>query len=138
MFIPDPDFIYPGSIFLSIPDLTTTKEERKKLVVLPFFCSHKFLKTENYFIFEQVYKNFFYPLTLFLPKIVNKLSQIPIGWRSRIPDLRSGIRKTYSGTWSQGSKRDQDHGSGSATLPTTVGTRVGIKKPTQKNPKKPT
>jgi hypothetical protein len=60
MFIPDPDFCpsripEPGS---RIPD---PKTETKggggvKFVVPPFFCSHKYHKIENYFIFELVKK----------------------------------------------------------------------------------
>jgi hypothetical protein len=51
MFIPDPDF-YPSRILTTA---TTTKEKGKKLV--PYlFCSHKYHKIENYFIFELVMK----------------------------------------------------------------------------------
>jgi hypothetical protein len=43
-------FIHPGS---RIPDQTTAaKQEGEKLVVISFFCSHKYHKIENYFIFE--------------------------------------------------------------------------------------
>jgi hypothetical protein len=45
-----------------IPDLRSriqhpqNKRRGEKFVVLHFFCSHKYYKIENYFIFEQVKK----------------------------------------------------------------------------------
>jgi hypothetical protein len=50
MFIPDPDF-YPSQI----PDPTTATKERgeNKFVCIPF-CSLKFHKIVNYFIFEML------------------------------------------------------------------------------------
>jgi hypothetical protein len=65
MFIPDPDFLpmpdpgsiisYPGS---RIPDPKTLTKERdeKKFSCHTFFCSHKFYKIVNYFIFEVLKK----------------------------------------------------------------------------------
>jgi hypothetical protein len=43
----------PGCLF-RIPDPKTATKDRgeKKFVVIPF-CSHKFYKIENYFIFEM-------------------------------------------------------------------------------------
>jgi hypothetical protein len=78
----------------------STKRKEKFCVVLPFFCSHKYHKIANNFIFEQVKKFFF---VLFTQKIVIKLSKI-WGW-----DPGSGIRgpgsgKTYSGSRIQGQK----------------------------------
>jgi len=74
---------------LSIPDSVSripdpksaTKEKgEKKFVVLPFFCSHKYHKIENYFIFELVKKKIWANLQriieLFIKKIVIKLSKI--------------------------------------------------------------
>jgi hypothetical protein len=50
MFIPDPDF-------LPIPDpKTSLKERSEKKFVSHLFCSHKFHKIKNYFIFEMVKK----------------------------------------------------------------------------------
>jgi hypothetical protein len=53
MFIPNPDF-YPSRI--SDPGSKNSNKERgeKKIVVIPFFCSHRFHKIVNYryFIFE--------------------------------------------------------------------------------------
>jgi hypothetical protein len=53
--ITDPD-LYPSQI---LDPKTATKERRgKKLVCHIFFCSHKYHKIENYFIFEAVKKKF--------------------------------------------------------------------------------
>ncbi len=52
MFIPDPD-IYPSRI--SDPK-TSTKGRVEKNVCQTFFCSHKFHKIVNYFIFEMLKK----------------------------------------------------------------------------------
>jgi hypothetical protein len=45
-------FTHPGS---RIPDPKTATKERgeKKFVVIPFFCSYKFHKIEDNFIFEM-------------------------------------------------------------------------------------
>ncbi len=110
MFIPD-----PGSWFLPIPDLgsqipdpkTATKERGENFFCHTIFCSQKFHKIENYFIFEMLKKkiiwaNFQRIIELFTQKIVNKLSKIWV-W-----DPESEIRdpeKTYSRSWIQGSKR---------------------------------
>ncbi len=61
MFIPD-----PGSWFLPIPDLGSripdlgsknrNKREGWKKICYTFFCSHKFHKIVNYFIFEMLKK----------------------------------------------------------------------------------
>jgi hypothetical protein len=56
--------VYPGSRILifthpgSLDPKTASKEGgEKKLVVIPgFYCSHKFHKIENYFIFEMLKK----------------------------------------------------------------------------------
>jgi hypothetical protein len=47
-------FTYPSRI----PDPKTATIERggKEFVVIPFFCSHKFHKIKNYFIFEMLKK----------------------------------------------------------------------------------
>jgi hypothetical protein len=59
----------------------TIKERGEKiLVVIPFFCSHKFYKIENYFIFgmlkKKMWANFQRIIELFTQKIVTKLSKI--------------------------------------------------------------
>jgi hypothetical protein len=55
MFIPNPGF-YPSQIpdpGSQIPDPTTaTKEEGENICCPTFFCSHKYHKIVNYFIFE--------------------------------------------------------------------------------------
>ncbi len=52
--IPDPGF-YPSRI----PDpKTATKERGEKNLLSCLFCSHKFHKLENYFIFEMPKKKF--------------------------------------------------------------------------------
>ncbi len=76
--------VYPGSWILTfypsrIPDLKTSTKERgeKKCVVYTFFCSHKFHKIVNYFIFEMLKKNiwpsFQRIVELFTQKFVTKL-----------------------------------------------------------------
>jgi hypothetical protein len=96
--------VYPGSR-ISDPK-TATKERGEKNCCHTFFCSHKFLKTANYFILLMLKKknlaNFKKILELFVQKIVTKLSRI---W---VRDPGSEIRdpeKTYSGSRIQGSKR---------------------------------
>ncbi len=80
--------VYPGSWFVSIPDPTTAG-----LKCCPtFFCSNKYNKIENYFIFEVDKKKNRANLqrkAVLLPKIVTKLSKIWV-W---VWDLRSKIRK---------------------------------------------
>ncbi len=46
MFIPDPDFY-----LFRIPDPNTATKDRGEICCQTFFCSHKFHKIENYFIF---------------------------------------------------------------------------------------
>jgi hypothetical protein len=82
--IPDPgsQIADPGS---QIPDPTRSKNSTKRegstnFFVLPFFCSHKHHKIENYLIFEMVIKkigaNSLRIIELFIQKIVIKLSKI--------------------------------------------------------------
>jgi hypothetical protein len=93
MLIPDPDF-YPSRI-----QKQQLKRGVKKKLLSYIFCSHKFHKIENYFIFEMPKKkigaNFQRIIELFTPKIVTKLSKIWV-W-----DPRSGIQR----------KRNPDPGS---------------------------
>jgi hypothetical protein len=76
----------PNPYFIPIPDLgarilnpkTSTKErDEKKLVVIPFFCGHKFHKIENSFIFDLLKKkilpSFQRIIELFTQKFVTKL-----------------------------------------------------------------
>jgi hypothetical protein len=106
MFIPDPDF-YPSRI----PDLgslipdpkTATKKRGEKNELSYIFCSHKFHKIKNYFIFEmlkkKIWDNFQRIIELFTQKIVIKLSKIWV-W-----DPRSGIgKKSIPGPGSRGQK----------------------------------
>ncbi len=102
---PIPD---PGSWFLPIPDPesknSNKREGWKKICCYTFFCSLKFHKIGNYFIFEMLKKkilaNFQRIIEVFTPKIVTKFSKIWV-W-----DTGSEIRKkTYSGSQIQGSKR---------------------------------
>jgi hypothetical protein len=90
--------VYPKSCFLIIPvpdpgsRIQKQQQERgmEKLVVIPFFCSYKFHKIENYFIYEMLKKkmwaNFQRIIELFTQNIVTKLSKICV-W-----DPRSGIQ----------------------------------------------
>ncbi len=105
MFIPDPDF-YPSRI----PDLGSgiQKQEQKwgvkKICCHTFFCSHKFHKIVNYFIFEmpkkKIWANFQRIIELFTQKIVLNLSK---KW-----------------VWDPGSGKKPITDPGSATLPNTV------------------
>jgi hypothetical protein len=84
-------FTHPGSRI----------SDPKIVIPVPFFCSHKFHKIVNYFIFEmpkkKIWANFQRIIELFTQKIVTKLSKIWV-W-----DPGSG--KSYSGSRIQGSKR---------------------------------
>ncbi len=93
MFIPDRDF-YPSRI----PDLGSRIQKQqlmrgvKKIFCHTCFCSQKFHKIENYFIFEMLKKKiskgqFSKNYELFTQKIVTLFSKIWV-W-----DPRSGIRK---------------------------------------------
>jgi hypothetical protein len=116
MFIMDPGsrvliFTHPGSRIADfgfrIPDPKTVTKERGENTFFcqTFFCSHKFHKIVNYFIFEMLKKNiwanFRRTIELFIQKIVTKLSQMWV-WDpirdseknhsgSRIPD--PGVKK---------------------------------------------
>ncbi len=79
MFLPD-----PGSWFLPIPDPgsriwsknSNKRQGRKKIFCQTIFCSHKFHKTEYYFIFDMLKKkiwlNFPRITEVFTQKIVTK------------------------------------------------------------------
>ncbi len=84
MFIPD-----PGSWFLPIPDpgsripdpKTATEERGQKFCCHTFFCSYKFHKILNYFIFELLKKKIWAKfqkriIECFTQKVVTKLSKI--------------------------------------------------------------
>jgi hypothetical protein len=79
--IPDPDF-YPSRI--PDPGSRIQKPEQKrgvkKNLLSYLFCSHKFHKIGNYFIFEvlkkKMWDNFQRIIELFTQKIVTKLSKI--------------------------------------------------------------
>ncbi len=94
--IPDPDF-YPSRIpDLDFPDpKTATKDRGEKKFCQTIFCSHKFHKTEYYFIFDMLKKKIWpkFPriIEVFTQKIVTKPSKIWV-W-----DLGSGIRDPGSG-----------------------------------------
>jgi hypothetical protein len=111
--IPDPDF-YPSRI----PDpKTVTKERGKKIVVIPYICSHKFHKIGSHFICKMLKKKklvqFSKNYRTFTRKIVTKLSKIWV-W-----DPGFGIRNKPIPD--PGVKKALDPGSGSATL---VGPRI--------------
>ncbi len=93
-FFPDPNFLSipnPGSKYSNIRGEGTIR-------CLNFFCSHKFAKTENYFIFEQ------------------EQNKIRANWQ------RTGIEVLFTPKnmrnigWGSGKKPIPDPGSGSATL----------------------
>jgi hypothetical protein len=113
---PDPEF-YPSRIPEPGFKNSNKREGWKKLVVI-LFCSHKFHKIENYFIFEMLNKkfsaNFQRIIELFTQKIVTKLSKIWF-W-----DPGSQIRDP-------GVKKALDPGSGSASA--TLVVRIGSTHP---------
>jgi hypothetical protein len=53
MFIPDPDFIHPGS---RIPERITATKKEGEICCPTFFFGQKYHIIKNYFIFEQVKK----------------------------------------------------------------------------------
>jgi hypothetical protein len=109
--IPDPDF-YPSRI--PDPNTATKKEGEKKICCHTFFCSLKFQKILNYFIFEMPKKKFgpiLKELQHFLPKKLSLSSQ----------KYGFGIRDPGSEIRDPGVKKAPDPGSGSATLQITLG-----------------
>ncbi len=106
-------FTHPGS---RIPDPRSNninKDRGENFFFQTIFCSHKFHKTQYYFIFDMLKKKFWpnFPriIEVFTQKIVTKPSKIWV-WDpgSEIRDPRSGIwdpEKTYSRSRIQGSKR---------------------------------
>jgi hypothetical protein len=76
MFIPDPDFTHSGS----------------------FFCSHKFQKIVNYFIFEMQKKKIWANFSRFIELFTQKLSLSSQTYRFGIWDPESG--KTHPGSGS--------------------------------------
>ncbi len=109
MFIQDSDF-YPSRI--SDPWSKNSNKRRGgggELVFHTFFCSHKFHKVENYYIFwnaeEKNLGQFSKNYRSFLPKILSLSSQ---KYGFGIRDLGFKIQdqeKTYFGSRIQGSKR---------------------------------
>jgi hypothetical protein len=71
-----------------------------------FFCSHKFHKIENYFIFEMLKEKIWANFQRIINFLSKKLTLSSQKYGLGIRDPRSGIRtKTYSGSRIQGSKR---------------------------------
>jgi hypothetical protein len=72
----DPDFSHPGSQ----SQIQQEKRGVKKISCHTFFCSHKFHKIENYFIFgmlkKKIWASFQRMIELFIQKIGTKLSKI--------------------------------------------------------------
>ncbi len=109
-------FTHHGS---RIPDTKTATKERgeKKICCHIFFCSHKFTKIENYFIFEmlkeKMWANFLRIIELFTRKVVTKLSKIWV-WDpgSEIRDPEKNLFRIPD----LGLKKAPDPGSGSTTL----------------------
>jgi hypothetical protein len=94
-------FTHPGSQISDpgsrIPDPKNSNKSEKKFVVIPFFCSHKFHKIENYLIFEMLKKKIwpiFKELYNFLFKKLSLCSQ-KYGFGIRDPE------KTYPGSRGQ-------------------------------------
>ncbi len=112
--------VYPG--FLPIPDpgsrIKKPQQKRglKKICCHIFFCSNKFHKIVNYFIFEilkkKIWANFQRIIELFSQKL--SLRSQKYGFWTRDP--RSGIWKNLFRSPDPGVKKAPDPGSGSATL----------------------
>ncbi len=114
--IPDPDF-YPSRIpdpgsrisdpgsRIPDPKNRNKREGWKKMCCQTFFFSHKFHKIVNYFIFEMLKKKMWANVQRIIGLFPKKLSLSSQKYGFGIHDPRSGIRKTYSGSRIQGSKR---------------------------------
>jgi hypothetical protein len=106
MFIPDPEFYgtHPGWIPYLRSRIQKQQQNRgvKKISCQIFFCSHKFHKIENYFIFEMLKKkiraSFQRIIEFFIQRFVTNFSKIWV-W-----DPGPGVKKAL------------DPGSRSATL----------------------
>jgi hypothetical protein len=104
--------VYPGSRFLPIPDpgsgitdpKTATKERGEKICCQTFFCSHKFHKILNYFIFKmlkkKIWASFQRVIELFIQKFAIKPKKYGVEiWDPekknlfRIPDPGPGVKK---------------------------------------------
>jgi hypothetical protein len=83
MFIPDPDF-YPSRILN--PKTATKERDEKNLLYL--FCSHKFHKIKNYFIFEVLKKNIWVSFQIIIDLFTHKfvISSKNMGLGFGIPD----------------------------------------------------
>jgi hypothetical protein len=109
MFIPDPDF-YP-SLILDPGSKYSNKERGKKLFLLSYlFCSHKYHKIANHFIFYAEEKNLVHFPKFFTQKIVINSQKYGFGIRD------PGSGKNLFRIQEPGVKKATDPGSGSATL----------------------
>jgi hypothetical protein len=92
-WIPDPDF-YPSQIPDPGSNYSNQRRGVKKKLMSYLFCSHKFHKIENYFIFEMLKKKIwanFQRILEFLPKKLSLSSQ-KYGFGIRDPKTYSGSR----------------------------------------------
>ncbi len=101
-------FSHPRSRISEPRSNNNSKKGGRKFVLSNLFCSHKFHKIENYFIFEQVKER----IWANWQRIKLLLSSQKYG--SGIGVTRSRIRKKSNPD--PGVKKEPDHGSGSATL----------------------
>jgi hypothetical protein len=93
-------FTHPGSRIPN-PGSRIQKQEQKrrvkKICCYTFFCSHKFHKIVNYFIFEmlkkKIWANFQRIIELFTQKPVTKLSKIWVWVKKPILDPSPGVKK---------------------------------------------
>ncbi len=92
-------FTHPGSRISDPGSKTATNERGEKNFCHIFFCSHKFHKIENYFIFEKLKKKIWVSfqriIELFTQKFVTKLSKDGFGIRNPGSEIRDP-EKTYS------------------------------------------
>ncbi len=120
--------VYPGSriLIFTHPGSRIPKQQQKRGVKKncchTLFCSHKFHKTENYFVFDLLKKkicdNFQRIIELFLQKLSLCSQKYGFGIRKKpIPDPGSRGQK---GTGSRIRNTAKTYGSTSATLLGTV------------------
>jgi hypothetical protein len=111
--IPDPGSLIPdpGSLIPDPRSNNSNNRRRGKIVVSPFFCSHKFHKL-FYFFLTTTEKIFSRKIVLKIwvgdPGSGKNLSQIPGSWiqgpkRHQIRDLRSGYATPLAAGWTNSS-----------------------------------
>jgi hypothetical protein len=101
MFIPDPDF-YPSRI---PGPKTATKERGEENLLAYLFCSHKFNKIENYFIFEMLKKTMCSNFQRIIELFTQNFLPIPDPGAEKAPNPGSGsatlLKSNMERNWRQ-------------------------------------